>query len=607
MNHRLFWGISLLFSLLTMSALSINAQAKSFRINQYHVQINLQKNGDALVHQQITYHFNGNFNGVYYNQDTAGIGRLSQAKVTVGKQRLQQSTSAAPQTYSLTQQRNNTRFKVYYPAHNQTVTFNYQYRLGGVITNYRDTAEMNWKIIGSAWDVALKNVRINVQLPAQHISTLQAWTHGPLSGQTNVSKTRGQVTMTIATVPENTAVESHLLFPTTVTPTAPTKATNRKQAAQQLETKLAHEANQKRQLAVLIPLILTVGLLFAAAGHLFGQWRWFKRHAKHQVNQLPVVHRFDIPSYSPVASQSILTRQAPNTKAFSAWLLELAAAGELQIIPEADTYRLTETDKLTAVHRKDPLLHFMFNVIGQPDSDTHLSTVTLAEISDYQPTGDSNPLSDHFEDWADQQYQAVTAYNFFDNLNQQIRVHAHLLLWLNFTLMVLGILTSAFMGHSTWISTGIILTVLIFGLSLAVSLSAFRGLSPYTQAGEEAVAEVKGFKLMMTDIGQFDRSQVGDLILWEQLLPYAVSLGVAKQVIKAMQTEFTQAELVDGLAIYYPLFFYGNFGTDTFSTQFDSDFGSAITSNDSSISGGSGGFSGGSSGGFGGGSGGGAF
>jgi uncharacterized membrane protein len=112
---------------------------------------------------------------------------------------------------------------------------------------------------------------------------------------------------------------------------------------------------------------------------------------------------------------------------------------------------------------------------------------------------------------------------------------------------------------------------------------------------------------MMTDIGQFDRSQVGDLILWEQLLPYAVSLGVAKQVIKAMQTEFTQAELVDGLAIYYPLFFYGNFGTDTFSTQFDSDFGSAITSNDSSISGGSGGFSGGSSGGFGGGSGGGAF
>lgn len=607
MRQRLFWSISLLFGLLTMSTLSVNAQAKSFHIRQYHVQINLQKNGDALVQQQITYHFNGNFNGVYYNQDTAGIGRLSQAKVTVGNQQFRQSTSAAPRTYSLIHQRNNTRFKVYYPAHNQTVTFNYQYRLSGVVTNYRDTAEMNWKIIGSAWDVALKNVRITVQLPSQHISTLQAWTHGPLSGQTTVSKTRGQVTMKVATVPENTAVESHLLFPTTVTPTAPTKAIKRKQAAQRLEAKLAHEANQKRRLAFLMPLILTISLLLIATGHLFGQWHWFRRHAKHHVNERPVVHRFDIPSYSPVASQSILTRQAPNTKAFSAWLLELAAAGELQIVPETDTYRITETTKLTVLHQKDPLLHFLFNVIGRPNSETQQLTVTLAEISDYQPTGNSNPLSDHFDDWADQHYQAVVAGNFFDPVNQKIRVHAHLLLWLNFTLMILGIITSVFIGHSTWISTGIILTVLIFGLSLTVSRSAFRNLSPYTQPGEDAVAEVKGFKLMMTDIGQFDRSQVGDLILWEQLLPYAVSLGVAKQVIKAMKTEFTQAELVGQLSIYYPLFFHGSIGTDTFSTQFDSDFSSAITSSDSSISGNGGGFSSGSSGGFGGGSGGGAF
>lgn len=606
MNHRLTWGISLLLGLLAIGISSTTAQAKSFKINQYHVQINLQKNGDAIVNQRIAYHFNGQFNGVYYDQDTAGIGRLTAAKVTVGSHTLRQSTSTAPKTYTLTRQSHNTRFKVYYPANNETVTFNYHYRLGNVVTNYRDTAEMNWKIIGTAWDVALNNVRINVQLPARPISTLQAWTHGPLAGHTTVSKKRGQVTMTVATVPENTAVESHLLFPTTVTPNAPTKTTNRKQAAQQLEAKLARKANQQRQLAFLIPLGLTLGFLLAAVGHLFGQWRWFRHHAKHQVHQLPVVHRFDIPNYSPVVSQSILTRHTPDTKAFSAWLLELAAAGELQIVPEADTYRLTQTNKLTTTHQKNPLLHYIFNTIGQPDGDTQLATVTLAEISDYQPTGDHNPLSDRFDDWADQQFQAVTAANLLDANNQQIRVHAHLLLWLNAALMMFGIITSAFMGRFAWITSGIILTLLIFGLSLALSISAFRGLSPYTQTGEEAVAEVKGFKLMMTDIGQFDRSQVGDLILWEQLFPYAVSLGVAKQVIKAMKTEFTQTELADGLLIYYPLFF-GNFDEASFSTQFDSGFSSALSSGDSSLSGSSGGFSGGSSGGFGGGSGGGAF
>ena len=36
--------------------------------------------------------------------------------------------------------------------------------------------------------------------------------------------------------------------------------------------------------------------------------------------------------------------------------------------------------------------------------------------------------------------------------------------------------------------------------------------------------------------------EVGDIVLWEQIMPYAVAFGLAKKVIKALKAEFSVAE-----------------------------------------------------------------
>ncbi len=57
-----------------------------------------------------------------------------------------------------------------------------------MVTIWRDMAEMNWKIIGSKWDVALHYVWILITLPHTNVRQLQAWTPGQTNGSTQVNR-----------------------------------------------------------------------------------------------------------------------------------------------------------------------------------------------------------------------------------------------------------------------------------------------------------------------------------------------------------------------------------------------------------------------------------
>lgn len=291
--------------------------------------------------------------------------------------------------------------------------------------------------------------------------------------------------------------------------------------------------------------------------------------------------------------------------------MELAAAGEITIAQEdgkhhKKTYRLTETTKLTAEHKKNKMLNFIFDQVGEVGSDDH-RTVTLAEINRYTGHGRHNNLYDKFSAWQSTTYTRVKNMGLFNDINQSVKNHGWMLIIINGVLSFAGILVFAF-ADSTPLAIGWLLTLILFILSLVTAISRMWHLSPYTQEGEDKVAPIQGFKDMLNDIGHFDRSEVGDLILWEQILPYAVAFGSAKKVIKALQANFTDAELQTGMPVYYQMFFYGTGFSDSFAGQFNTDFNANVGRTEgSSSTGGSGGFSGGSSGGFGGGSGGGVF
>ncbi|MCZ3393253.1 DUF2207 domain-containing protein, partial [Enterococcus faecium] len=144
----------------------------------------------------------------------------------------------------------------------------------------------------------------------------------------------------------------------------------------------------------------------------------------------------------------------------------------------------------------------------------------------------------------------------------------------------------------------IVLTLIIEAWVLAT----WDKVSMYNEAGLQQYNQIRGFKQMMKDIAHFNTAEIGDLILWEQILPYATAFGLAEKVAKKLKTDFG-TQLNENVPFY--AYYYGINGMHAgIANSISTSISHSVSA---SSSGSSGGFSGGSSGGFGGGSGGGAF
>ena len=57
--------IGLIFAILIIIGLNNNVKAKSYTIEDMDIQATIQDNGDVSIKQNITYKFNGSYNGIY--------------------------------------------------------------------------------------------------------------------------------------------------------------------------------------------------------------------------------------------------------------------------------------------------------------------------------------------------------------------------------------------------------------------------------------------------------------------------------------------------------------------------------------------------------------
>lgn len=81
---------------------------------------------------------------------------------------------------------------------------------------------------------------------------------------------------------------------------------------------------------------------------------------------------------------------------------------------------------------------------------------------------------------------------------------------------------------------------------------------------------------MLADIGNFKAKNISELIFWEDVMPYAVTFGLSKLVIKQLNIEFTKEELAS-------VFPYNDGYSDTFDFNdvFSSSFDESLIQNSS--------------------------
>lgn len=569
-----------------------------YDISNMNVTAKVNRDGSLTMTREIVYAFDSDAHGVYYQQNLNKNQSISNIKVKVNSQDITASNNGKNNTYQLYRKQNSYRFKVFHNINeDDTVRIEYSYKILNAITNYKDTAELNFKIIGNGWDTDIDHARATVLFDGQ-VKGLKAWAHGPLDGYTRVLPKAGKIIMTADDVPGDVGIEVHAIFPTKVTSANMNYVDqNKKKAIEKQEAKLAAQANQRRQRRsyfsiglIVVSLISGIGVIFKG---LFG-----KGKGEHPQKIRTLVHNYEIPDVDPVTAQILDNANEPDTHAFTAYLMQLAGKHKIKIESfktkrlKRTAYRVSLVDSSIL---EDDFLNFIFKKVGDGHSFTTL------ELKNYT----SKKLGKAFDKWREKRYDAVFAQGYLSDDLEQSRSHNRTMLisgiiisvmaWI-ISLFVLGSVTTAF---SMLIISGIVVIVLEFVAFFAYN----RKMTLYTVKGAEETNKVRGFEKMLDDIGNFKMKDVGDLILWEDILPYAVAFGISKKVLQQLKLEFGADELATTSFIYYSGFYDSS---DSFERSFERSFSSGVSTG-SSVSGSSGGFSGGSSGGFGGGSGGGAF
>lgn len=256
-------------------------------------------------------------------------------------------------------------------------------------------------------------------------------------------------------------------------------------------------------------------------------------------------------------------------------------------------YQIFIKDK--AILKNNELLEYLFEYVGDGKS------FTTYALKKHQ----SSKLEKKFTHWQNQEMDQVFSAGLIDKKIKDKKLVNFVVNIFLLILSIIGIVIMFFINRENWIL--MILVIVLIILAVLSAIYGSRKLSFYTAKGAKETNKVRSFKKMLDEIGNFKMREIGELPLWEQIMPYAVALGVSKKVLKQLKLEF--AKEVDDTNLLFWGTFYSS-GEDGFANNFSSTFNEGYLNpgkSDSSTSGGSGGFSGGSSGGFGGGSGGGAF
>ena len=626
------------------------ADNRIYDVSEYKVNIEVRPDGSADIEENITYSFSGQFNGVLRDIHFSSTGGLENLKVYVEKNGgLTESKlnpgagpddDGDPGTYNHVDEGEIAHLKIFEKSSDENKTFVIKYTLKDIVIKYNDTAAFNRKIIDSGWDVPLNHITADITLPeGAKRDEIKVFGHGPLTGNSEIIDER-HVRFTLDVLPADSWMETLVLFPTRLVPQAANIVTrDGLPEIMENEKDLADEANKEREearrqvaeyeqrrqelerqrqaeaarIAAIRPYGNAAGILLFLLWFAIIIYIYIKYDKELKHNFEGKYYRELPGEYTPAEMSVLLSMGNAETRDITATLMDLVRKGFLRIdnrtYVKKGIFRDKEVaDYAVSLNPSPPqaslksheafLIEWFIERIGDG------SSILLDEISDYaRTTSGARRFKRDYDKWCSLVKKEADKNNFFDTTCKKGQTAGILV---SVAYLALGILILAVFHAGMGIALMIqFLILLIFSARI----------SRRTAYGNEQYAMWQAFKNFLRDFSRLDKAEIPSIVIWEHYLVYAVSLGVAKEVIKQLPLVFTDADLHDTSLTFMYGYSYANFRTftDVFDrtvNSVDSAISHAVTvanSTNSSSSGGGGGFSGGSSGGGGGGGGGGAF
>lgn len=604
-------SIILIISILMSFCIVVNAEEdRSYYIDSYQISARINENGDMLVDETLDYVFDGSFNGIYRTLGLEKNEEYENIQVFVAENgkltEFIKDSSQKENTYQLINEGNVLKIKAFNKSKDQKKTFVIRYKANKAAIKYKDIAELYWQFTGkNAMDVPVNNYKVLIWLPGTvQKDSIKAFAHGPLSGNVEINQ-EGIVSLKVDKLKPNNMVEARVLFsPEALNENARfvnEMAFDKIMAEEALEVE---KANKARMIARIFIGLAFVLVLFEMLLILFIYLRYDKEFKPDfqgdYLRELPY-------EYSPAVMAVLWNFGKVTPKEITATLMDLVRRKVLQLkventekhsilgskSEESYIFSKLEANTVELNQHEKFLVDWLINDIG---NGTELN---LDELKSYTMTvKNAARLKESYDAWVALVNLEADRYKFFDKSTVSG--------------IVLGIISGIFgigFGVFTLIVHGNILGFILL-LFTSIALIIYSALvKRRTKTGVEHFSKWKAFRKYLVDFSMLKEAEVPAIILWEHFLVYAISLGVAKEVIKQLKVVFRDDDFKNsGLTYMY----YGYFGynlrqmdsLDRITTSITKTTESTYTQAMSQISskgGGGGGFSGGGGGGGGGG------
>lgn len=538
------WLFICLLAALIVGASDDRALAKSYTFPLVEIASQVNPDGSLWITERRTYEFSGPFSWATYTLERRGWTGTTDVTVAEGQKRYRRATSGEPGTFQVSMTPSQMEVKWHFRAQDERRTFTIRYRALGVVTRYRDTAELYWRFVGTGWEVPTDHVVIRTRIPGASKDALRAWGHGPLNG--TVTLREGEVWLGVDDLPGGEFVEGRILFPGRFVPGAWLDNTDALPRILAEEARWAREANLARLTPWLNVAMFPVAIIGALA-----VWTilYLRAGREHRVALDAPYLREPPARYPPAILGALLRWGQPSTIDFAATVLDLARRGHLTIQQETNGR---------------PVYRFMravTSIIELPQSEQLALELLFRWGSGYQGITDAefrsavrnqSSAGDLFRGWQRAVETEVRGFGFFDEASR--RLQGSLARVTGFAIFGGVVLTLiAVIGLRIPLFTGIV------ALPLAgLILSGLRGpLARRTVEGATHLAEWRAFRRFLCDFSTLMDVTPPAIVLWEVYLPYAVSLGVAERVIRQFPVVYG-----DAAASHAPSWYVSSRGLD---------------------------------------------
>ncbi|MDD2554419.1 MAG: DUF2207 domain-containing protein [Desulfotomaculaceae bacterium] len=613
----LFMGLLLFLAFITPPALA----DRSLTMDQIIVDAQVLPDASMQVTERIKVDFSGQWNG-FYVKIPQGDTPITDVKVSEnGKPYTFNpgTTYGAPGTFLIKREGSNILIDWSINAKDQVRTFDLTYRVVNAVKIHPDVAELYRKFIGEANGNRISSVQVNLTLPPgaekfKKGEDIRIWGHGPLNGEVEFAGSNG-VVLKVSDLPPYTFMEGRVVMPPSLFTSAPAEAHTTQPALGKIlaeEQGWADQANKERMMAR-AETGAGVGIVAAALAGVFMLWR---RYGRKHATVFDGDYYRDLPAnYSPAELSVLWNFKAMKANDITATIMDLArrqflfleedtvqvrkllgskevATFRLSFMPSPEPASLRKPEEAVLKPHEAELIDYLKNDIGGGKD-----YIYLTDIEEYAKKN-GQEFHAFWSGWTSGIIAKCQAYDFFDS-NGNMSLFTVLG---GVVLFVAGFVLAARIGTIGWAM--IIAGIIIFFVS--------RFFKRRSVTGQEDYVRWAAFKKFLEHFSEMQRHEIPSLIIWEHYLVYAVTLGVAKEVIKQLEVVFPNMQDGDyrfgsGWMMYGTYHSGMNALTNSFDgigESFERSLASAqkAVSKSSSGSGGGGGFSGGGGGGGGGGS-----